>query len=302
MVKKLWLFAGLAALTSCKDKGAKSGKGQGDATACFEVVNGKETSGFPEVGFIFNVGSAVCSGTFVGHNVMFTAAHCLDAKEPKKVAYLNTSTVDVEKIETYSVAAAIDVLWAGDLGLGDEPPQKGTAGELLDFAIIIFPDHTAPAIAAIYDGTPPDGSRGVLVGYGKVNGAGTPQSELEGKTQQVIKKRVGVNKHVLAEPFEDAPYTGALTIVGQAINGEPNHPDLGSLVGQGDSGGPMFIDGKIAGVASWGAYAPEIGQPGVNGVSVYASLDSAPNKKLIAEAKAKGAKIGEGNLSKSICN
>lgn len=122
-------------------------------------------------------------------------------------------------------------------------PSRSEKNELQDLAVVIFPDNTARAYSEIFPGKPANRTKqGTLVGYGDIG------LDSSGAAQHRIgTKRVGFNNQVLTEGNFPKGVTGVLAIGGNPFEGGANKPELGSITSSGDSGGPLFIDGKIAG-------------------------------------------------------
>jgi hypothetical protein len=149
-------------------------------------------------------------------------------------------------------------------------PETRRTGRIgaYDIAVAIFPDNTAPATVPVYPQNPASGQEAVFVGYGQSNngaGAGT--------------KRMGRNK------IRD--------VSGDVIRSRRSTSNAGSgedvSVAPGDSGGPLFIDGHIAGITS---YMNEYYGSG------HGDLASAKTREFLREAVEKhGARISfDGNV------
>ena len=163
-----------------------------------------------------------CTATFVRHNVLLTAAHCVSGR----------SSVDVHLLERRLKSKRIITNKAYSLS-----DKRGVNKN--DLAIIIVADYSAPAISRMCFKQPTVGEPIAIVGYGLNNlkprqGAGI--------------KREGFN--FLAEIENDL-----LIFDGQLLSSDNSGYDAASA--SGDSGGPMFsLDGNcVMGVTSGGFIA-----------------------------------------------
>ncbi|MGE0172482.1 MAG: trypsin-like serine protease [Oligoflexales bacterium] len=260
-------------------------QGPGTTSPCLKIRNGEATSDYPSVVYVHTLDPnsdggefSTCTATFVSHNTAVTATHCLDAKHVQQMSFVQGGKIKDDAVFESSVEA-LKVFYNGDL----ETDKNSTSadGEVLDLAIIVFPNNSAPAISKLYPGTPPHRVKsGVLVGYGQQGLGGSNQSGT---------KRVGVNPQVWSDPAEmaKAGYSerGILLVIGNGEEGGTNKPGEGALTNHGDSGGPLFVDGQIAGVSSFGSD---------EGYSAYINLDSTASKALIARAEQGGAVFERG--------
>jgi hypothetical protein len=290
----------LALLIACKANQEENNRHGGKAAAgkqdCLKIVNGEHTDKYPSVGYLINNTGNACTGTWVGHNVMLAASHCLDPKDLKGILYVEGHEIDLNKLKSYTVSVPKKVLHNGHAGLG-EAGTKDKNGELIDLSILIFPDHTAPQISEIFQGAVPyQNANATIVGYGRENLPGG-KSEAQSKLQR---KQVGHNDTVFSEKgFLDenltlGPIEGVLTIIGNPNDNSTNQKQYGSLASSGDSGGPLFIGDKIAGVASFVVRDDkrESKDATSSGFTIYVNLSSKASKKLLDEAKSQGAAIG----------
>jgi V8-like Glu-specific endopeptidase len=76
----------VATSSSNKKKSAKS---------CLSLIGGTKTQAYPASALIAYASGTTkfytCSATFVGHNTMITAGHCLDKVNPASVRYLGNT-------------------------------------------------------------------------------------------------------------------------------------------------------------------------------------------------------------------
>jgi hypothetical protein len=220
-----------------------------------QIANGLDAEGeYPEVVKLkLNNGQGMCTGTFVSSNTLITAAHCVKSGV---VEYNGVKAIDLIYDHTYT-----------------ELHDK-------DFAVVIFPEGTAPATAQIITKAPKEGDEFVIVGYGnndniRETGAG--------------KKRKGSNK-ISSITNDMIIFYGSAATQGTAT-GE------NATSGKGDSGGPLFIDGQLAAVTCCGMVAQDVeGKP--FSISMYVNVQGQYSQQQVKEALSRGAKIpGEGTIS-----
>lgn len=111
-------------------------------------------------------------------------------------------------------------------------PKTQTTGRLgnYDIAVVVFPDNTAPATIPLKVTRVKAGDQALFVGYGMNSSRGGSGV-----------KRAGRN---VVEKVRNA------TIISSRSTSSPGSGEDVS-VAPGDSGGPLFIDGAIAGITSW---------------------------------------------------
>src|SRR5690606_12118592 len=110
-------------------------------------------------------------------------------------------------------------------------------GRASDIAAMVFDKDIAPAIVPVLDRRPQKGDRFTIVGYGNTSASA---SQLDGP---VAYKRHGRN--VVGQAAGDV-----IRFVGPQTPGAGSFANDESGAAPGDSGGPLFIDGKAAGVTS----------------------------------------------------
>jgi V8-like Glu-specific endopeptidase len=249
--------------------GIKSGK---DKNSCFNVVNGADTSEYPGVVLILmsksgNVSSS-CTGFFVGPNTMLTASHC----------------VDPSKFDGFLVSSVSRLPRGAGLPKGFKPskviaPRIVTSAtnaddRAYDVAAMVFASDVAPGVVELAGESPAAGETATVVGYGQTN------VDNGGVIENALQKRYGKNEVGEAK-------NGIITFVGPMFDNGLSPEDKGSGGAPGDSGGPLFVDGKVVGVVSGGS-----GQPTEDTVvNVYADVTHTHTREILHKAKDAGGKV-----------
>ena len=270
--------ASRAAGTKSKTKNGKK--------ACFKIVNGEETSNRPEVGFIFSVISntetGACTGTFVSANTMLTAAHCIEnGLTPNYVPGTSFDLSRGDLIEKWvAEAPKVKDVIVSELDTESNGTIRSDKG-YKDIAVIIFEDDVAPAIMPLLGRSPKKDEKVEVMGFGLT-------TALEGgQAPSVSKKRHGFNK-IYKQDQIDEGYKDSIVIVGDATT---NGSDK-SLTGHGDSGGPLIVDGAIAGICSSGGPVPDEAKDLFNNeeaLTAFADLSSSYALDFLKDAEAAGA-------------
>jgi len=203
------------------------------------IFGGAPTAGFPEVGAVGvrrqDGQLAVCSGTLVAPTVVLTAAHCLRDARAAGVVFFPTGDFET-RLEMRVRNVAVHPAYGGrpfaDLGL-------------------LFLSSPAGAIlpAALADRRP-GRSRGDIVGFGD-NGAGV---SLVKQVGAVRLDRRCPRRAIPQVRFRRGELKGSLCW-------RPGRG--GSDICSGDSGGPLYVGGRLAGVHSGGLSRTPDGCPGV---------------------------------------
>jgi hypothetical protein len=256
------------------------------STATLSLVNGLESSEHPAVGLFLRLNSmrtlavGACTGTFVDSTTMITSAHCVDASENGGVIFVPGEAPNLSNPNFKSVSA----LKVFHLGLTHEDFVDGDSSvevRAKDLAVVVFPEGTAPGVAGLAAARPAPGSRVTMVGYGStqwVDAVGTSTTP---------RKRVGTNlvQSVSGEGFSDlfvdVGFVSAEESDAKAVDGSA------AMASRGDSGGPILMNGMIAGVAS------QAGATGDSPMLYFASYVSplSPEATNLFEAARKGGAV-----------
>lgn len=212
-------------------------------------------------------GEAICTGTFVNDSQVVTAGHCVQglSETSPQIFYATETNGNMQ-----ALAQAVSFSRNPDYSFADGVNE-------FDVSVINFPANTAPAFSPIADATPNVGDQFVIVGYGN-NANFISAGTLDGQGAGV--KRAGTN-------FISANDNGMLSFAG--LTGTETTPVDGVAAGQyvssgaGDSGGPLFVNDKLAGVTSGGGLSHT--QEGTDvAISRYVDLNSASSRAFLAKA------------------
>jgi hypothetical protein len=236
------------------------------------IVNGRVTQDYPEVIQLRRGGYPSCTATSVSDSTIITAAHCM-GYGPSDLSYVDNKGV------THYAVAQLD-------------------SEKVDAAVVVFQKGTFKASASILQRAPKAGDVLVMVGYG--------QTDYINNNMPDGLKRVGRNtitsfadraNGVINHRYDGGDYLHyRSSIVVDTPVGEE------SMTGRGDSGGPMFINGQLAGCTSFGATRETlanmyqfVNEPNPDNSLIYeydTNLLSPSGKELLLRAKSEiGAEI-----------
>jgi len=197
-----------------------------------------------------NGGDTICSGSLLmnGYSIL-TAGHCVDEMIAlgfgAQVGFLGAAT------QLFTTTTAL--LFPGYSGVANDPR---------DIALLQLPAEVAGvARYDIYRGFDEVGQGVTLAGYGR-SGNGTGTTGSSGTRRQVNNTIDGLwgfaptspffGLTSLAYDFDNPGFAPAIDPFGTCF-GVPQAGVAGEgMIAPGDSGGPLFIAGRIAGVHSWG--------------------------------------------------
>jgi hypothetical protein len=237
----------LLAVAGCKS--TKSG---------VKVVNGKEivSSKFPSV-VLINYG---CSSTFIAPDLLITAAHCVKGQGPADMMGIVAASSKVTSDE-------IDNPIASSFSLANPLDLLATS---FDLALIQFPSALSENISKIREQGASPGDEIEIVGFGQNN----PDMNFG-----FGKKRWGSNVLVTVAG-------GTLQFVG-AMKDDSDSSSRGENVSNapGDSGGPLFIKGELAGITSGSLKETDHRR------SVYVDLNSPDSKRFLLYAQRMGIAV-----------
>ncbi len=229
------------------------------------VTNGREVKEgeFPSVVLLYDqAAGAICTGTFVTPTKVLTAAHCsmsgtvdAEGKVDLKLAIIKIADSADKKAELVATSVAVyrNPLW----------DKNGKNVNKFDLGVVEFAPGVSKATSEFAKTAAAVGDRLTIVGYGL-----NQNTNMNDPASAGI-KRVGENKVAsLSDGF--IQFNGAnKTNKGDGTN---------SSAASGDSGGPLFINGKVAGVTSgggWGGFGSTR--------SLYIDLASPESKAFLAK-------------------
>lgn len=247
------LMIGCGGGSDKKAKGATRGSGK----ACLNIVNGKRTSGFPSVVMITSVEkgdlTGVCTGTFVGPNVLLTASHCGVSEDTESLLYIKGDDVDIGTGKTRRTELIKSGIRAKRIMILSKKLTKGDSSKMADshqdLALMIFSKNVAPAISPLMTGRAGDNDKITMVGFGMTS---LVEAEIKKQGNDTRNsKRYGYNK-ISSLPEGIAPIEGIYFVAGRSANDGSGKAASDSAASHGDSGGPIFVGKALAGVASTG--------------------------------------------------
>lgn len=208
----------LAVLSGCAATGGKTGS-DGDGRRGTPIVNGQETSDYPEAGVLLQQGQAFCTGTLIAPRSVLTAGHCVEGQDPSQFSFGIGASQDQLDTEL-SVVGAV------------QHPQFDMQQLVNDVAVVtlgedapIAPMPMNPSMDQSWIGKPV-----TLVGYGVDDGPS--------------QSNAGIKRMVTVTIDQVDPTTLHYTT------------QQGQTACNGDSGGPAFSDegGQlvVAGITSYG--------------------------------------------------
>lgn len=168
---------------------------------------------------IVSTRGASCTGTVLARDLLLTAAHCVAPQADYAVAIVGQGPVTLIPIARVA------------LHPGFNAEQFRTRRPTPDLALARLaeplPDRFVPASLAPDTGLPPRGARFLVAGFG-MTADGAEQTA--GTLRTVSLASIGTTGGIMARLSAPEGHAGACT---------------------GDSGGPAFSDGTVAGVIGW---------------------------------------------------
>ncbi|MEW2500807.1 MULTISPECIES: serine protease [unclassified Amycolatopsis] len=239
----------VAALAGVVAAGVVAAAGAPAASAGQEplIVGGTPTTidEFPAT-VIFNVGGAQhCAGSLVAPNKVLTAAHCTDGVKPAQMEIIGGQT---NFSDTTGEKAGVTEVW--------QNPDFTMSGMQHDNSVLTLDKNLsfkpATLVQSADDPAYRTGSDVTVVGWGTTSENGDVSDGLLKVTVPVADNDTCAAAYQkIGDNFDKASMFCA------------GVPEGGKDSCQGDSGGPAYVDGKLAGIVSWGQGCAREGFPGV---------------------------------------
>lgn len=241
---------------------------QEEETSSQKITNGREIANdeYPSVVMLYDAKiGAICTGTFIADDTVISAAHCtmsgkIDAAgnvTGAKLAIVNVKNLALGQVELVAetVKMVRNPLWE----------KNGKNVNKWDLSILTFPKGTAKAVSDLATAKPKNNDAFTIVGYG----LNQSKNLFDGSTAGI--KRIGSNN---VQSVSD----GFIMFKGQSATTTADGTK--SSASGGDSGGPLFINGKLAGITSGGG-ADWFGL-GSSSTSLYVDLSSPESQAFLS--------------------
>jgi len=220
------------------------GSQTGVESSQLQITNGFEIPNdeFPAVVLLLiegPEGRRICTGTFINDHQVVTAAHCVAQLANRMPAIYYAQTLEDKGQASYVIRAQARRFMI-------HPSYEPSANPDIhphDLAIVDFPISTAPAVASLSPLTPQFDALVTIVGYGDERSYLDKNGVQSGQGAGV--KRYGTNK---VQNVAD----GMLSFAGLPAKDDSIAAGQWAASGSGDSGGPLFHQGRLAGVTSGG--------------------------------------------------
>lgn len=185
-------------------------------------------------------GRQFCGGALVSRGQVVTAAHCVHGRVPGSI------TVIGGRLDLRNDGGATSVVTKYQLVDGYSTPSRGKDIALLTLA---RPMSYAPLPVAVSAGVYMGGTVGVVYGWGR-------QAENDpDKSPMLHKAYIPIMPDEQCEAAHARYDAEAMFCAG--------YPDGGIDSCTDDSGGPFVVDGRLAGIVSWGIGCARPNTPGV---------------------------------------
>jgi trypsin len=186
-----------------------------------------------------------CGGSYVGKNIVITAAHCLDEdiKEKELVVQFKKNNINNDGIKFNVKKIIIHPMFNNDT-LNNDIAILFLKGNPYNFGIkklFLLPNNVLKDIYKI-------GRKGIILGYGYTNLNGDRSFKLQKAEISIIDKEGPMNF------YHNESITNNMFLAGDFV--DLNNPNDNKDACTGDSGGPFFIwynnKNYLIGIISWG--------------------------------------------------
>jgi len=185
-------------------------------------------------------GHPFCDGVLVGPTTVLTAAHCLAGRTADGIGALGGRS-DLNQIADSETVSKVTAIAAEP---GYVAPQRGAdlAGLTLDTP---FPYQPLPIDTDTSTYRP--GTMGTVYGWGRLGANGPATTVLHEAEVPVVAD--DTCQRIYDTVVTGSPYDPhAMFCAGYVMPPNETGPDAC----RGDDGGPLVVDGKLAGIVSWG--------------------------------------------------
>ncbi|MFW7379972.1 MAG: trypsin-like serine protease [Oligoflexus sp.] len=225
------LVMALAGLTAaCGGEAPKEGS-KIKITNGMEIPNGE----FPSVVLLYDAAAgSICTGTFVTETIVLTAAHCSMSGRVDSDGNVDMTMSIIEITDAANKEAEV-VGTSTKVVRNPQWDRNGKNVNRYDLGLVYFERGVARAVSEIASKPARSGDQFTIVGFGL--------SSNDQSTAGI--KRMGENR-------VSSMSGGFIQFTGKS--GTTNGDGTDSSAGSGDSGGPLFINGELAGVTSGGGW------------------------------------------------